>query len=93
MKPPGVGSVAFRLAVRWRFWWVIYIVTRMANEPVFKIGDQVREKVNPRHILRVERVEGDQVHVSWKQGKEKAVFQSSSLEKFEDYTGPSQVAS
>jgi chitodextrinase len=65
----------------------------MANEAAFKVGDQVKEKVNARHILVVERIEGDQVHVSWKQGKEKAVFQASALEKFADYTGPTQSVS
>ena len=65
----------------------------MANEAAFKVGDQVKEKVNARHILLVERIEGDQVHVSWKQGKEKAVFHAATLEKFADYTGPTQSVS
>ena len=63
----------------------------MSNEAPFKVGDQLRQKVNAAHILLVERIEGDQVHVSWKQGKEKAVFPASSLERFAEYTGASQV--
>ena len=63
----------------------------MSNVAPFKVGDQLRLKVNPAHILLVERMEGDQVHVSWKQGKEKAVFPAEALEKFPEYTGPSQV--